>query len=453
MKRLILLLAVVFAACVPYKPPVATPPVTPKTMVVYVEVYDDTIHAKVSGVSVKYWFIGEATTAVAQVTNSDGNTSFTVPATTTDSHMWTSGDVTYLESAQHVDAAPFKIVAFHLTRRPPPDADPSTIPLTELAAIRGAMWTVPGPWRFGPRPGQLDNLTAMEFIYSYGDDPRNLSDEQNRMLAAYKAPGYTHVAFGPPNAQSYHGLWPDIDFTTGEEAFGKWLDWLQMFYNHQLKPIIFMHPDNATFEETRVLWERLVSYDPVRAKLLMRILVPSGWEPTRYDWSSRTWGLYFDWAHALFPDALILAHTVTDVDAMVGTDALYDDNGKGNDAGWRYIAPKIHGWLTQSAAFSDPTAIEPSSGRTRYEEWWRMYDKNTNWSYYGRFHNGYAGWPTSSLWGPTTPVRIYAAEYCSYWVTWQGRSYNECVAWGDRAMKVGADGYLDGGSVPVPVIK
>ena len=61
--------------------------------------------------------------------------------------------------------------------------------------------------------------------------------------------------------------------------------------------------------------------------------MPTGWEPTRYDWSSVTWAKFFQWGHELMPNALILGHTVTDVDAMVGTDALGDDNGKGNEQG------------------------------------------------------------------------------------------------------------------------
>jgi hypothetical protein len=449
MKRLALFVLLALAACLPYKPPVVTPPVTPPaTMTAHIQVMG--AGAGVAGA--KADLQTGAADWLSCTTDASGHCYVIVPATLSESQLRITAEG-YLPSAQHVDVVRDCTLLVQLQKRPPPDVDPMTVSLEELAAIRGAMWTVPGPWRFGPRPGQPDNITALGFLYSYGADPKNLSDEQKAMLATYKGEGYTHNVFGPPNGTSYHGQYPDTDFTSSPEMYALWLDWNQVFWNHQLKPVVFMHPDGWTFEETKALWERLISYDPVRTKKLLRILVPSGWEPTRYDWSSRTWGLYFKWAHATFPDALILAHTVADVDAMAGTDALYDDNGKGNDNAWKYIAPLIHGWLTQSAAFESPTTVEPSSGRTKFEEWWRMYDRNTAWSYYGRFHNGYAGWPTGSLWGPTTPIKIYAAEYCSYWVYWHGRTYAECQAWGDRAMKVGADGYLDGGSVPVPVIK
>src|SRR5258708_11979288 len=93
--------------------------------------------------------------------------------------------------------------------------DPSTLTLDQLARIRGAMWTVRGPWRFGPRPNSPDNITALEFLYSYGDDPLDasrLSVEQQAMLTMYKSGGYTPSAFGPPCAPSYHGQYPHTPF-------------------------------------------------------------------------------------------------------------------------------------------------------------------------------------------------------------------------------------------------
>ena len=45
--------------------------------------------------------------------------------------------------------------------------DPSNVSLRTIAAVRGAMWTVRGPWRFGPRPGDPSNITALEYIYSH----------------------------------------------------------------------------------------------------------------------------------------------------------------------------------------------------------------------------------------------------------------------------------------------
>jgi len=336
--------------------------------------------------------------------------------------------------------------------------DPSKIPLRQLAAIRGAMWTVRGPWRFGPRPGDPSNITALEYIYSYGDpyNPTakggafNLNDEQKAMMKTYCDGGYTHSCFGPVTAQSYHGQYPDFLFNN-PQTFDRWLDWVQMFWNHGVAPVLFLHPDGASLEETKALYDPLIRNN-TRAQQLMRIIVPTGWEPTRYDWSSNTWAAFCQWGHEVLPNALILIHTVPDVDAPGGTDARGDDNGKGNNTVWARVVPHIHGWLTQSTAFETPDVHgDPNHPQnTNYDNWAALFDRHVRGSYYDRFHNGYAGWPTNSLWG-NEPIYLYAGEYCSYWEYWHNRPYTEGVNWGNRAVSVGADGYLDSGSVPVPV--
>jgi hypothetical protein len=115
MKSFLFTFLLAIGTCVVPKPPV----VIPTTMTIYVEVYDDSIHAKVSNASVRYWFSGDVSTAKTQITDVNGNTAFIVPSSITSSHMWVTA-VDYLDTEQHVDATPFKIVQFHLTRRPPP---------------------------------------------------------------------------------------------------------------------------------------------------------------------------------------------------------------------------------------------------------------------------------------------------------------------------------------------
>lgn len=335
--------------------------------------------------------------------------------------------------------------------------DPSSVSLRTIAAIRGAMWTVRGPWQYGPRPGDPTNITALEYIYSYGDpygvgtigSAFNLNLEQTSMIDTYKSWGYTHGAFGPITAQSYHGQYPDY-FFTAPDTFDRWLDWLQMFWNNGIIPICFLHPDGASLDETKAIYEPLIRNNP-RAQKLMRCIVPSGWEPAKYEWSSYTWAEYAKWGHDILPNALILIHTVPDVDAPGGTDALGDDNGRGNNNVWHTVAPHIHGWLTQSSAFDTPEVHgDPNHPEmTNYDNWTALFDKNNEKSYWNRFHNGYAGWPTNSLWGDE-PIYIYAGEYCSYWSYWDNRPYDEGCAWGDRALSVGADGYFDAGSSDVP---
>jgi hypothetical protein len=328
--------------------------------------------------------------------------------------------------------------------------DPSGISLRDLAKIRGAMWTVRGPWRFGPRPGSPDNITAMEYIYVYGD-PNNasvLTNEQKAMLDTYLAQGYTHVAFGPINAQSYHGQYPDTDFTS-PDMFEKWLDWLQMFWDHGLAPICFLHPDGGSFEDTVAMYDHLIRGNP-RAQRLMRIVVPTGWEPVKYEWSSTTWAKFCAWARDLLPNALVLIHTVSDVDAPVGTDANGDDNGRPNGEGWSRVTPHIHGWLIQNGAYSVP----PSQDPTLAQNFAAQFDQGAlGAQLHGaawHFINGVSGWPQGSAWSPTERIYIYNAECTSYEAYWHNIPYSTSTAWGDLAMKSGADGYLDGGTVPVP---
>ncbi len=320
--------------------------------------------------------------------------------------------------------------------------DPATITLRELAAIRGAMWTAQWNGAFGPRPGQSDNVLATAFIACYP------AAEQLRLISEYKSRGYTHVVIGPiVDSDGYHGQYCVNDWRT---QFDRFLDLLELFWTNGLVPIVFLHPDNWTFDQTQALTPLLTS---ARAQRLIRVIVPAGWEPARTEWSNATWIRYARWGRETFPNALNLLHTPTDLDAPLGNDALGTDLGTlSNGEAWRRIVPYLHGWLTQSAAFENPTAHgDPNQPtKTNFDNWRDQFDCAVTGSLCARFHAGYAGWPTTSAWG-NEPLRIYAGEYASYWVYWQHRTENEAKDWGDAAMRAGADGYLDSGRLPVPV--
>jgi hypothetical protein len=311
--------------------------------------------------------------------------------------------------------------------------DPGTVPLEVLACIRGSMWTARLNVAYGPRPFEVDNILALEYIYVYPPD------EQRRMLEAYQARGYTHCCIGPINAQSYHGQYPDISFDSAD-TFPAYLDVLQMLWDHGLIPINFIKGDYWTLAD---LEAREPLFTSPRAQRLMRVVVPCGWEPARETLS----GDYQDWLRwgaRVFPHALRLLHMVPDHDAP-GSSSEHADNA---DL-WRAVTPLVHGWLVQSAAFADPDAPSVAAG-TAFQEWLDSYDVTVKGSYPDRFVNGYAGWPGDSAWGPTTPIKIYAGEYASYWCYHDNRPEVESQAWGDAAVEVGADGYLDGGTVVVP---
>lgn len=334
--------------------------------------------------------------------------------------------------------------------------DPSSIPLAQLAAIRGAMWPLGtagscGAVPLGPRPGQADNVIATVFITDYA------ADVQDCIIAELKARGYTHVVMGPlVDSDGYHGIWQPNDWRGTN--FERFLDAVQKFWDNGLAPVVFIKPDNWPLAQAKAELTPLLS--SARARRLLRIVVPMGWEAgAAYEYSSCTWAEAGRWMREALPDPLVLVHMVSDRDAPAGTDALCDDddhawNPGGNAAAWARVAPFYHGWLTQSGAFDNPSGTGGDREHpelTNFQNWQRQFDPAVHGSYRDRFEHGYAGWPTFSAWSATSPLLVFAGEFKAYWTFWQHRTEAEGVTWGDAAMKAGAAGYLDSGSVPVPV--
>lgn len=382
------------------------------------------------------------------MTAADGYVPFQVPTSLTASHV-------------NVDAEGFDPFNQHLelfgTNKQfdftlkPSHFDPSTLSLAELARIRGAMWTARAPLPFGPRPYDPSNILALEYIYSYYTS--GSPEIAEFALSEYKKRGYTHACIGPINAQSYRGHYPDIDFRQNFDAFLDWLEWL---WDRGVMPIVFLGFDGQSLEDAKAVYDPLIRNN-ARAQRLMRIIVPHGWEPERYATSSWTWAEWGKWGHDLLPNALVLIHTMHDLDAPGGGDARGDDNGKGNDTVWQRVAPHFHGWLIQLGGY---VFLKDSAGneifdhnhtefRARLEDFKRnlrdyFIDANQ------RFRHGAKGWPTGSLWGPNTPIKLYlgeAAAFAAYMKNWPEE---ESLDFGDIAIAAGADGYLDGGRVDVP---
>ena len=322
--------------------------------------------------------------------------------------------------------------------------DPSGVPLEQLARIRGAMWTETYPCSLGPRPWQPNNICATDFLWNYTEAQR-LAIVENLVSL-----GYTHAVVGPlVDSDGYHGVWTPNDWRGAR--FAEFLDMCQFLWDHGLAPVVFITPDNWSLERAQAELSPLLQQE--RAQRLIRIAVRA-WEPCKYECSSFTWAAYGQWLRSTLPHALVLLHTVCDVDAPVGTDALGDDNGKDNALGWHRVAPFYHGWLTQSCTFERADGVDDENGLSNFVNWTRLFDPTVRGSYPDRFRHGYAGWPMFSAWGPTTPLRVYAAEYFAFPVMWQKyttrpMTKEEARRWGDAAMRAGADGYLDGGSLPV----
>jgi len=322
--------------------------------------------------------------------------------------------------------------------------DPSTIPLAELARIRGAMWSARLDLPFGPRPGRPDNIIATAYFDNYS------TADQARIIAALKDRGYTHVVVGPlVDTGGYHGQFRPHDWRGG--AFDRFLDQLQTFWDGGLAPIVFIHPDGWTFERTRDELTPLLRQD--RAQRLIRIAVPTGWEPTRHGWSSCTWAAFAEWGRQTLPNALVLIHTVSEADAPAGADGRCDDNRNtnptGNAGAWARVAPRIHGWLIQNGPYHTAPDGDPRLARNFAAQFAADGDGADRHSIAWHF-KGPGGWTRDSAWGRDIPILLYAAEHTAYASYWKNLPEASSRPWGDLAIAAGADGYLDGGTVDVP---
>jgi hypothetical protein len=313
--------------------------------------------------------------------------------------------------------------------------------LEQCAKLRGAMWTMRLNLPYGPRPNQDDNILAMDY-YEWYD-----ANDRRRMITRYKEPGFTDAVTGPIiDLGGYHGAWPTQP-TINQAIWDHYLDAMEEWDGAGIRPVHFIKPDGWTLAQCREILEPY--YLQPRARRFLKTLVPPGWEPWKYEASTRTWAAFGDWGAYLNPDALILAHSVEDVDALKGTDALYNDEPESNGKSWQYVAPHFHGWLIQLGGFGHIahrrswTTEELASWRANLAEYFRDARR--------RFVEGKEGWPTGSRFGPTVPLKLYYGEGGSY-AFFDNQSITEALvnSFGDIAIANGANGYLDGGTVEVP---
>lgn len=304
------------------------------------------------------------------------------------------------------------------------DSDPSNIPLEDLVKIKGAMWTARLAIPYGPRPNQSDNILAMDYYEWYG------ADDRRRMLEAYKSRGYTHAVTGPIiDSDGYHGQYPTYPGPLTQDHWDFYLDAMQEWWDNGIIPVHFAHPNNWSLDDMNQL---IPFYKQDRAQRLLRVIVWTGWEPTRYDWSNAYWNEFINQGRAVMPNALHLVHTVADCDALAGGD---DPPNMTNGERWQRSAPLLHGWLVQYGGYA-------ADGQS-FEEF-KPNLINAIQDLGQRFREGKAGWPTGSLWGPDKPLKVYAGEYASYRDYWENAPEEEARLLGDAALGAGADGTLDG---------
>ena len=324
----------------------------------------------------------------------------------------------------------------------PQNVDPSNIPLTELAKVCGAMWSSRWSGRYGPRPGQPDNILAMDYYESYEPAER----QQMRDIYTTGRP-YTHAVTGPLVDEGYHGQYPAVSIVS-QVDFDRYLDCMQEWWDHprRIIPVHFVTPNAWSEAQLEQLWPL---YRQPRAQQLLRVVV-LGWEPTDYGWPNAEWVRRLKKMSEVFPNALWLVHTWTEIDAMVGgsDDPVVQraqQSGTWAEA-WANIVPYLHGWLMQVG----PYQTAPSADPTLAGNFEALFRPRVSGSMWQRFHLGYAGWPTFSAWGASTPLKVYNAECTAYTSYWRNLPEASAQAWGDLAMQSGSDGFLDGGTVSVP---
>lgn len=439
MKRLSLLLALACLSCGPVHVNVTPPPAPTDTFNVACDVRDADTHRKVAGALCTI-------TGQSLLTNSDGYALLL--------HIFGGIDPVSRQPIMQVLSVAktgyqFKETSFPNTHDQDVVVDiqalhfdPSDIPLEQLAAIRGAMWPLATGCNlslpFGPRPGSPDNVIATGFMANYS------ADDQLKIVDCLKSRGYTHVVMGPlVDSDGYHGQYEAHDWRGAN--FDRFLDTAQFFWDHGLEPVVFVHPDGWTFEQTRDELTPLLSQP--RAQRLIRIVVPTGWEPTRYGWSSCTWTLFFQWARQTLPNALVLVHSVNDTDGLVGTDERCDDNGKPVGEGWAREVPYLHGWLIQNGPYATSPADNPTLAHNYAAQFMASGDGAQQHSVAWHFA-GNVGWPTTSAWGDR-PILLYAGEVTAFTGYWNNLAESIRVQWGDLAVRSGAAGYLDGGTIAV----
>lgn len=331
--------------------------------------------------------------------------------------------------------------------------DPSQFTLAELKAkLRGSL-SVRLNLPYGARPGQDSNVAWMAFYELYGPADRT------RMRAAYLSRGLTMTSIGPVTGNDcYHESFPNIGEPAGpgllagclhnwrvpsQAEWDAYLDGVQEQWDAGLMPCYHAKPDGWERADFAPLMDALdVLYRQPRAQRLIRCAIYAGWEPsgTKYGWPNRVYVQWVKRGAEVFPNALRGIHLIADLDAPTGGD---DDQtfpkGEGNALSWVNVAPFIHFWadqvggyVTGSTEVPDPTFMSELCKHVQRVR--------------GGFAGGY-GWPTAGADGTRLLYILYeASAYADWW-----RNFAERYSWqiGDAAMGCGADGYGDGGTVPV----
>lgn len=297
--------------------------------------------------------------------------------------------------------------------------NPFDIPLEELRAFKGSIWTARAAVGYGPRPGQESNILAMDEYESYG------ADDRAKMIQGYvQARGYKHCPFGPPIDPGYHGQYPAVDFRADPEAYAANM---QELWNAGAYPVLFLSPDNWSLADCENILTPI--YSQPYFQRVVRLAVPYGWEPGGYNISNADWVARFEWARRVFPNAILGIHMIPDFDAPIGGDDGAPNGTMTKQEAWTNIYNAgMRFFLDQVAGYIDGGSEVPDG--YFMSEWVKRVQYFTQ-----RFRD----------WG-LVDMDYIAGEYAAYADYWQNWNEKYAVQIGDSAMSAGARGFFDGGT-------
>ena len=364
-----------------------------------------------------------------------------VSAGMTACHLWASKEG-YAARSEHLDltaninqqvwlgGTPVQPTALRLDPMRSLHVDPSGIPLETLVKFRGGMWTVPSAVPYGPRPGKPDNVCAMDYFEWFTEA------DQETMLRDYQARGYIHAVTGPPiDSGGYHFDYPTYPGPLTQEWWDHTLDCYQVWWDRGIIPTFFACPDEAAWPLDRIKAEMEPFFRQERAQKLIRVVL-AAWEP---DWESARWEATTAWLADVFSNALRGVHFAPKHSAPGRGDEIIP--GVFEEAQmWEKIAAYIHFFWEQTRCTWEGPPDEQAY-------WLAMWNPAMVGSWVSRFSRGYAGWPTFSAW-PTGGIRPFPSEFWSWTRYHENASEAEGQKWGDDAMRMGAEGYMDGGTLP-----
>lgn len=284
----------------------------------------------------------------------------------------------------------------------------------------GTIATINGPFQYGPRPFQPNNVLDLP-EYDVIDDP---AERARWRQAIFADRHYARCPVGPIwSDPSYDNQYPPTNWLTDQ---GPFLARMQELID--AGGVLNFHaiPDTGRLSDgtpnypwmDRVL--KPIYQGAAFQAMFGRGEVTIAWEP---DWDSATWVNAAQWVRECFPLAWIWVH------CQPGHSAP----GKGYEpeaACWWAVAPYVNGFRYQSGKFGEPDYPDGSK-LTALQGFLREI-----WDICRRFATGYGGWPTTGHAGK--PLICEAAEFASYWVyhftRWNGGDHAtevDAVAWGN----------------------